>query len=373
MKKIVSWLKESSYISPMSPGCKMCAQGSKMVVLITGLCSSNCFYCPLSFEKIGKDRIFADEWELDNENDVEKLIQEAEYINAEGAGITGGDPLLVWKRTSRYISLLKDIFGQTFHVHLYTAGVKNTDKIGNLVSSGLDEIRFHPLPKHWDKMDESPTVKGIKNTLQNNVDVAVEIPAIPEMKKQIISLINWADNVGVKWVNLNELEFSETNAEELIKKGYSVKNDISSAVKNSQKTANDILKQMVEKEDFDIGVHYCSSSFKDGIQLRKRIKRRARNIAKSFEIISKDGTLIKGIIYPKQTNQLNQLYELLKKEFEIPSKYIHINKEKQRIEIAIWILEKISENLKKHELECYMIEEYPTADALEVERFPLPF
>jgi len=40
--------------------------------------------------------------------------------------------------------------------------------------------------------------------------------------------------------------------------------------------------------------------------------------------------------------------------------------------LGLWILEKISPELKERGLECYMIEEYPTADGLEVERIPLP-
>jgi len=133
MKKTISWLNESSYTMPLSPACKMCADGSKMVVLITGLCPAKCFYCPLSLEKTGKDRIFADEWELSNEDDIDKLIKEAEYIEATGAGITGGDPLVVWQRTKKYIKLLKEKFGQDFHIHLYTSGIKNGEHVGELV------------------------------------------------------------------------------------------------------------------------------------------------------------------------------------------------------------------------------------------------
>ena len=88
MKGIHTWFNESMYTRTLSPACKMCAQGSKMVVFITGICSTGCYYCPLSLKKGGKDRIFADEWELKNESDIKKLIQEAEYIAATGAGIT---------------------------------------------------------------------------------------------------------------------------------------------------------------------------------------------------------------------------------------------------------------------------------------------
>ena len=153
MKKIIPWHNNSSYIEPLSEACKMCADGSKMVILITGLCSTNCYYCPLSTKKIGKDRIFANEWELDDENDTNKLIKEAILIDAKGAGITGGDPLIVWKRTKRYITILKRRFGTDFHIHMYTSGMRNGKYINEIVSAGLDEIRFHPDLLYWKKMN----------------------------------------------------------------------------------------------------------------------------------------------------------------------------------------------------------------------------
>lgn len=369
MKTIIPWLKDSNYIEPLSPACKMCADGSKMVLLITGLCSANCYYCPLSSKKLGNDRIFANEWELENEDDTEKLIHEAELIEATGAGITGGDPLVVWERTKKYIALLKDNFGSDFHIHLYTSGLKNCEHIGGLVSAGLDEIRFHPPPGHWGDMKTSAIGNSIINTLKNDVDVAIEIPAIPGLENEISSLISWANTIGIKWVNLNELEFSETNAEKLKNRGFTVKDDISAAAKGSQESAIGIINK-ISQENFEIGVHYCSSSFKDGIQLRNRIKRRAKNIVKEYEIISEDGTLLKGMIYSKES--LKESFLLLKNEFKIKSNLIFLNKQKNRIEIAIWLLEKIAPNLKERGFECYMVEEYPTADALEVERTPLP-
>ena len=370
MVVIKDWLNDSKFISPLSPACKMCAKGSKMVLLITGICSENCFYCPLSLKKIGKDRIFANEWKLEDEDDIDKLIQEAKYIEATGAGITGGDPLIVWKRTKKYISILKDNFGSNFHIHLYTSGIKNGQYIEDLISSGLDEIRFHPVPKYWDKMKDSPIKDPIKKALKTNIDVAIEIPSLPKMEKEMFSLVKWANDIGIHWINLNELEFSESNAEELKNRGFDVKNDISAAVKGSQESALKVINE-VSIKDFDIGVHYCSSSFKDGIQLKNRIKRRAKNIAKKFEIISDEGTLIKGVILSKNKS-LKNLFEILLKDFKIDKEHIYLNPKKNRIEIAPWILEKISKEINTKGYECYLIEEYPTADALEVEKIPLP-
>jgi hypothetical protein len=371
MKQIKNWFNDSFYVEPLSPGCKMCANGSKMVILVTGLCPASCFYCPLSLRKLGKDVIFADEWMLNNEDETEKLIKEAEYIEASGAGITGGDPLMVWRRTKQYISLLKDRFGSDFHIHLYTSGLKNSEHIGELVRAGLDEIRFHPMPKNWGDMNKSPIADAIKDAVDLDVDVAVEIPVLPQKRREIFSLIKWADENNIRWVNLNELEYSETNAKKLNDRGFTVKDDISAAVTGCQQTVENVIKKITES-DLDIGAHYCSSSFKDGIQLKNRIKRRAKNIARNYEIITGEGTILKGIITSEKVS-LSEIVKTLQDEYAIKSDLIFLNKEKNRVEIPIKILESIATDLKKKNIECYMVEEYPTADALEVERTPMPF
>jgi uncharacterized protein len=369
MQKTVNWLNESIYTEPLSPACRMCAEGSKMVLLVTGLCPASCFYCPLSEKKIKKDLIFADEWQLSDENDTEKLLLEAEYINAKGAGITGGDPLVTWERTKKYISLLKNEFGSDFHIHLYTSGLKNAEHIKDLVDSGLDEIRFHPMPMYWKKMQDAPFLKYIKQATQLDCDVAFEIPVIPGFQADIFSLVKWASENNISWINLNELEYSETNALKLNDKNFTVKDDISSAVKDSQKTAYNVIKKIVDSE-LKIGVHYCSSSFKDGIQLRNRIKRRAKNIAKKGDIITEDGTLLKGVVVSKNKS-LNEIYDLLLNVLKIPKKYINLDLDKKRVELAVWILEKNLKFLKENNFECFIVEEYPTADRLEVEKIPL--
>jgi pyruvate formate-lyase activating enzyme-like uncharacterized protein len=370
MKPITPWLNDSEYIAPLSPACRMCARGSKMVLFVTGQCTTHCFYCPLSFKKGGTDCIFADEWKLDNEKDTEKLIREAEYIDAKGAGITGGDPLIVWKRVQTYIKLLKQTFGEKFHIHLYTSALKNAEHIPDFVAAGLDEIRFHPMPQTWNTMQKSQLRKIIQTTVQTTADVAIEIPVIPKMEREICALITWADSQGIQWVNLNELEFSERNCQAFLTRGYTVKNELSAAVQGSQHLAQTIIKK-IQKESLTIGVHYCSVSFKDGVQLRNRIKRRANRTAKPYDVITKDGTFIKGTIYTS-TGSLRTLSVLLKKTYHVPSHLLFIDHEKNRIELAAWLLEKIAPNLSQDDYHCYLIEEYPTADRLEIERIPLP-
>ncbi|PJB22055.1 MAG: hypothetical protein CO114_02080 [Euryarchaeota archaeon CG_4_9_14_3_um_filter_38_12] len=126
--------------------------------------------------------------------------------------------------------------------------------------------------------------------------------------------------------------------------------------------------------DVNIALHYCSSSFKDAVQLRNRIMRRAKNISKKYEIITKDGTLLKGVI---QCKKMKTVMKEMIRNYNIPENLINIDKEKKRIEIAPWVLEKIYEINFREKIskqlpyKCFIVEEYPTADRLEVERIRL--
>ena len=126
----------------LTKGCQLCVQGKKLVLFVTGLCSRNCFYCPLSKRKKNKDRIWANEWEIKQDKDI---IKEAELCESKGSGITGGDPFLRLNRTIKYIKMLKKKFGKDFHIHQYAPLINITEnKLQKLYEAGLDEIRFHP-------------------------------------------------------------------------------------------------------------------------------------------------------------------------------------------------------------------------------------
>lgn len=364
------WLRQSQYLPPLSKACEMCAKGSKMVVLVTGLCPAHCFYCPLSKKKQHKDVIFADEWQLKNEDDVQILIDEAYAINATGAGITGGDPLLVPQRTIKFIKILKQTFGKKFHIHLYTSGLKNTDFIPDMVDAGLDEIRFHPEPKYWRQMQKSPFQKSISTIQQLPVKTAIEIPVIPGKSKEIIDLIDWANDQNIDYINLNELEFSEQNENELYEKDFTMKNEVSAAAMGSQDTAFKVI-HYFELHPVRIGIHYCSSAFKDAVQLKNRLKRRANNIATRFDIITEEGTLLKGIIEPTSKKSISALKSILEKKLNLHKNEYLINQKEQRIELHPHLLDQHTSTLNSLQIKCFIIEVYPTADHLEVERMPL--
>lgn len=352
-------LPNQSFVCGKMPiSCVMCQQGAKMVLLVTGKCAHKCYYCPLSLKKQGRDITYANEKLVGSDTDV---IFEAEAIGARGTGITGGDPLLAMEKTLHYIRLLKRRFGKKHNIHLYTA-TPDIKKINQLAGTGLDEIRFHPPPGEWSELENTDYPEAIALARKLGMRTGLEIPSIPGMHKEIIQLAIAAEKVGAQFINLNELEFSESNWQALLDRGFKVKDDISSAIKGSQETALKVAEALKGRK---LIVHYCSSSFKDATQLRNRIMRRARNTATELEIITEEGTFIKGVI---ECQNPKVMLKNIRKEYELPGKLARLDPEKGRIEIAAWILEDLP---AIEGCSYFIVEEYPTADRLEVEKQPI--
>jgi len=327
-----------------------------MVLLVTGECAAGCFYCPLSAEKRGRDVMYANERRFLS---PDQMIEEAELMDALGTGVTGGDPLMAIGRTVGLIRVLRERFGRSHHIHLYTASA-DRGRIARVAEAGLDEVRFHPPVRMWSDLGRTPYRAAVRAAKGLGMSVGLELPVIPGRGRDLVSAIAFADSEGLDFVNLNELEFSETNWMALRRAGFEVKDDISAGVEGSEELAINLLRLRA-----DTPLHYCSASFKDGVQLRRRIMRRARNVRRPHELLTRDGTLLKGVV---ETADRSMTAAWLLKRFDIPGELVYSNPAKDRLEIAPWVLEEIADEL---ELPSYIVEEYPTADALEVERTPL--
>lgn len=343
----------SFYIGALPDGCRHCENGGKMVLFTTGLCPFSCYYCPISYEKKGKDVVFADEMRVRREADV---LEEARAISATGAGLTGGDPLAAIDRTTRYVKLLKREFGDSFHIHLYTMGT-DPRRVARLGRAGVDEIRFHPPAAAWSRMERSAYPLAVKRAMESGMDIGLEVPIIPNLSHDLTKLISWAQSADLDFVNLNEMEFSETNRAALRKRGFRVGRGKSYGVGGSDRIAISIISRQ-----WSISVHYCTSAYKDSWQLRERIKRRAGNVAQPWDVVTEDGTLVKGVI---EGRGLGGLMRLLVKRYRVPRNLVWFNRERNRLEVASWILETLAPRITA---KSFIVEEYPTADHLEVER-----
>ncbi|MFH1063846.1 MAG: radical SAM protein [Candidatus Woesearchaeota archaeon] len=368
----------SHLIGTLPKGCALCVGGFKTVVFITGLCPRHCSYCPISDLKFQKDVTFANEWPT---SDPGELIREAELCSAKGAGFTGGDPLVKIRRTVSYIKALKKYFGKAFHIHLYTSfDLATPENLRVLYDAGLDEIRFHPDlwdRKLWGRID---------NATAFGWDVGVEIPVVPDMKAQTLELMGFINN-KVKFLNLNELEVSDAGASKLTEQGYKTKDSLSYGIKGSEKLAKELLRHAAKH--FSYSVHYCTAKLKDKVQLAKRIQLRAKKVRQKFDIVNKDGTLTRGVIYlhflipsfnyldalsklrPEQRQFALSRLEIVRKhlmrEYGVPADMLLIDRQRIRLLTNVGVVQHLAKQLKDATLRPAIVTEYPTWDALIVE------
>ena len=361
---------DSLLVGELPLGCALCTKGSKMVLFVTGLCDSSCYYCPLSQEKSGRDIVFADEMQVTDDADI---LFEAHAISGEGAGISGGDPLCNLERTLKYIQLLKREFGSSFHLHLYTSQTDvSQDVLSKLQNAGLDEIRFHPQTSDW---------SGIQRAVDMGLIVGLEVPAIPGKQEDLKKLAQRAEDIGVSFLNINELEASETNFDKLVSMGMRLTSMESASIEGSAATAKDFL-EWSEKGLQRLSIHFCSARFKDSVQMRRRLERRLEQTIRAFEERDEqEPLLILGVVRAVhgkhlEHEQLVMIHNTLQSQFDVPTNLMNIDETRKRVEVAPWVIEEVSEQLKEilaevKDLEIGIAFEYPTWDRLQTMFNPL--
>jgi hypothetical protein len=328
----------------LSSGCVLCHQGAKMVLFVTGRCHRSCWYCPLSSGRRGKDAVYANEHLVKN---PARIIEEAEAMSALGTGVTGGEPLLCLDRVVEYCRLLKDHFGKEHHIHLYTAQAPSDDELIRL--QGLvDEIRLHPPHECWEDILSSDFIRSAQHAKALGFEIGIEVPALPGLD-HLVPALPYLD-----FLNINELEWGETNADEMRRRGFELCDGVHNAVKGARAWADELCRH--EK------VHWCSSAFKDSVQLRERLKRIARNTARPFDEITDDGTVVYGVVEPC-AGTMAACTDLCRNEFGEESFAVDAG----HIDMAWWVLAHLAESLPGKK---YVVERYPNG-GIVVEVTPL--
>jgi len=352
----------SSHRGELSPACRQCGEGRKLVLFVTGLCRFRCFYCPVSPSRNQHDVVYANERRVEGDGDV---IDEARAIGAAGTGITGGDPLGVIDRVEHYVRLLKATFGASHHIHLYTHE-PNPEKLRRLAAAGLDEFRLHIPHYLWGPLahDGGAYRAVLEEAPRWGVRRGVEVPVLPEKEPELRSLLRALDRIGVDFVNLNELEFSETNEEKMRARGYAVDPRNGWGVRGSRALAE----RLVREERLAMPVHYCSSRFKDGVQLRQRLLRRAERTSPGFAEKTSDGTVVLGIVEAPVGGDLPRWAARVARRVRAAEGDYRLDVGRRRVELAPEALRRVARRLP---WPAFEVEEYPTSDALEVERAPL--
>lgn len=283
-------------------GCELCQQGLKTVVFLTGLCPQRCFYCPLSSERKDKDVLYVNEVLASPDNFFEAVLAEVLRSASMGVSITGGEPLIKPSLVSGLTRFLKDKLSNDFHVHLYTSGLTINGKlVRELIDSGVDELRIHAPLNRLEAVLKTVKQEG------GSTPVGLEYPALPGKLDELLLLLDVAEKNELNFIVLNELEFTETNAQSLLLRGYSMLPDYRGA-KDSRRTAL-ILLEEAEKRGASVNVHFCPVSVKDGVQTSLRVYRHANLNALPYHVVTDDGTVVEvSYMSLRRTEPVADLY-----------------------------------------------------------------
>mgnify|MGYP005856969201 FL=1 len=312
---------------------------AKMVLFVTGRCHRTCWYCPLSRERKDLDVVYANDRKVSSPADV---IAEAEKMSALGTGVTGGEPLIELDRVVEYCTLLKEHFGPDHHIHLYTGLAPNEAMLRRL--QGLvDEIRLHPPHEVWPRILDTDYARSAVLAREMGFSIGIEVPALPGIGALAAAL------PLLDFLNINELEWGETCAAAMRERGFELEDGMHNAVLGAR--------QWVEELPADPKIHFCSSVFKDSVQLRERLKRIAANTARPFDEVTDDGTVVYGVLEP--AGVVDEFLESLDEDdYEVCD---------GKIEMAWWILAEDGAGLPGRK---YVVERYPNG-GMVVEVTPL--
>lgn len=251
-----SWLFKQTkpYYHEISRGCRLCGEGRWSCLFITNKCNANCFYCPAPQLK--------DETPATQSLTFDTAESYAGYINQfgfKGVSFSGGEPLLFFERTLHYLKTVRQLCSPDLYIWMYTNGIlASKEKFRLLAEAGLDEIRFDIGATGY-RIDKVKMAKGI---IPN---VTIEIPAVPEKKEKLKQLLPEMIEAGVTNLNLHQLRLTKHNAPKLLRQNYTFIAAEQPVVLGSELAALEIIDYALTM-NLDLGINYCSFSFKNRYQ-----------------------------------------------------------------------------------------------------------
>jgi hypothetical protein len=226
--------------------------------------------------------------------------------------------------------------------------------LARLFKAGLDEIRFHP------DIAEDKLWHRIELAKRFDWDVGVEIPVIPGYEKRTVKLIAYL-KAKVDFLNLNELEISDTNAQHLLEKGFRPKDRLSYGVKGSEELAKRLLKYCTI---LGIRAHYCTAKLKDSVQLANRLKLRAKRAKRPYDLVTREGLLVRAAVY-----YISNPLQIKRKLTNAGISEVDVDNKRKRL---LFSAEKAYRRAKElRGMNVMIVEEYPTFDSMTVQAVPL--
>ncbi|MBS3175946.1 hypothetical protein J4457_01795 [Candidatus Woesearchaeota archaeon] len=351
--------------SSLPKSLRLSYEGKMLNIFLTGISSKK---NDLNKGRWGKDLTYVNETRIMKKNEV---IEEARVNNAVGAIITGADPLMKIDRCVSYIGMLKEAFGKDFYIQLLIPPTLVTpQRLERVFLAGLDEISFR-MSVHersdWSKVRYA----------QKYAATSIVFDAFPNKKNEAKALID-AMKGRVKHIIIRELEKNDSN--EHLCKDLKVKKN--NSIQDSEETAHELVKYALKKK---YHAHYSSSKMKH-TTTKERMKLRAKQVARKYEKVTNEGTIVHGVIYlpeiipsaeyhlklqsmNKKTvvKKLFRIKRDLQRELRIQFDAVDVDPEKLRLITDTKTVQHHARHLKSMKLKPAIVEEYPAAEVPELQ------
>lgn len=203
-----------AHIGKLSPGCYSCfvPDPFRYNIYVGEKCNLNCPYCfskeTTKVEK--KERISL----------MAVMLRNSRLPNYSPRAISfsgGGDPLLYLDVIKVYMDFFRDIENDTGKkpwYYLYTNGIlADTSKLSQLKDLGFDEIRFHLGASNFSEK----AYRNLKKAIRYFKTVTVETPVWQLHKKKLFEMLPIINDMGVKHLNLEEVEVTRWNYNKIAK------------------------------------------------------------------------------------------------------------------------------------------------------------
>ncbi|MBF0545528.1 MAG: radical SAM protein [Candidatus Riflebacteria bacterium] len=201
-----------AHIGLISPGCRACFEPDpfRRNILCGARCNAQCRYCSENIvEEPDK------EWSIRSKARIYKDSYVDNYSPGAVSFSGGGEPLLYLGVIEEYMAIFRDVAPRMKSkpwYYLYTNGIlASSEVLLKLKELGFDEIRFHLGASDFSRK----VLRNMEEAVRHFKAITVETPAWPLHRKKIFETLPILNDIGIKHLNLGEIEIKKHNLEKI--------------------------------------------------------------------------------------------------------------------------------------------------------------
>lgn len=183
---------------PISPGCMACKTGRWLCTFIGTKCNLLCPHCPNT--TLNSDPDFSSANNL-GVVDLDKILEILENPLYTGVAISGGEPMLYIDKLVDWITKIRRKFPDIYIWHYTNGLLASEENLRRVADAGVDEVRFDLAADNYSQKVLDNMAKAVTII----PSVAIEVPVLLEQYNDLIKAIDFADSIGVKYINLHDL------------------------------------------------------------------------------------------------------------------------------------------------------------------------